>query len=388
MTASADAGARKAGAVDLQRQIISDLRSDLPDERERRIDRRWQASGAEMVVLGMAVGDGPRPPVGRIKTDVRYGANPDPRSRSGSAARELGKAATPPFDRRLSRAADYVGAFGRHNWLEEWTFFGAEREFAEPAGQPSGRAVGRRSPMTTHRILARPLQLPPQHLLVRLEADPPQAGDRRVVRRALIQLMTTKRPQAQRVAHRQGAMPRSESMPSRQPAAAAGSTHREPARGVPCARHIGAKDGFSTLAAKPICASSSLRWIFRIPVCANPRSFGQIAVRTPRLRNAPHVGGPGVSRLRPCVRADKNTRPRRRVRIMLRLSRCSESDRLSPGRPFIEEPVWELAGRPRSGEKAWQWVRRELHRRACLLEERARCRDSVQARLQSWEARA
>ena len=38
--------------MDLQRQIISDLRSDLPDERERRIDRRWQAGG-----VGMAEGD-------------------------------------------------------------------------------------------------------------------------------------------------------------------------------------------------------------------------------------------------------------------------------------------------------------------------------------------
>ena len=38
--------------MDLQRQIISDLRSDLPEERERRIDRRRQAGG-----VGMAEGD-------------------------------------------------------------------------------------------------------------------------------------------------------------------------------------------------------------------------------------------------------------------------------------------------------------------------------------------
>jgi hypothetical protein len=46
--------------------------------------------------------------------DVRDGKNPDPRPRSGSPA--------------LSPAGEaaYIGAFGKVNWLEEWTLFGAE----------------------------------------------------------------------------------------------------------------------------------------------------------------------------------------------------------------------------------------------------------------------
>ncbi|MDE0265329.1 MAG: hypothetical protein OXJ37_23210 [Bryobacterales bacterium] len=58
--------------------------------------------------------------------DIRYEANPDPRPRSGSPARRLGNAMMPPFDRRFSRDGQFVGAFGRKNWLEEWTFFGPE----------------------------------------------------------------------------------------------------------------------------------------------------------------------------------------------------------------------------------------------------------------------
>ena len=78
--------------------------------------------------------------------DVRHGANPDPRPRSGSKVRKLGTAATPPFDSLLSRAADYVGAFGRHNWLEEWTFFGAERDYEPLTQDPSSPAPASQPP--------------------------------------------------------------------------------------------------------------------------------------------------------------------------------------------------------------------------------------------------
>ena len=44
-------------AVDLQRQL-NDLRSDLLDERERRIERRLEANGAVLVVLAIAIGIG------------------------------------------------------------------------------------------------------------------------------------------------------------------------------------------------------------------------------------------------------------------------------------------------------------------------------------------
>ena len=58
--------------------------------------------------------------------NIRYEPNPDPRPRSGSVALRLGNAAVPPAAGKMSRAAQYVGAFGKRNWLEEWTFFGGE----------------------------------------------------------------------------------------------------------------------------------------------------------------------------------------------------------------------------------------------------------------------
>ena len=64
--------------------------------------------------------------------NIRYEANPDPRPPSGSEARRLGNATVPPFDRRFSRRSDVVGAFGKENWLEEWTFFGPERDYEVP----------------------------------------------------------------------------------------------------------------------------------------------------------------------------------------------------------------------------------------------------------------
>ena len=33
---------------------------------------------------------------------------------------------------RLARTEDYAGAFGKRNWLEEWTFFGPEQDFQLP----------------------------------------------------------------------------------------------------------------------------------------------------------------------------------------------------------------------------------------------------------------
>ena len=64
--------------------------------------------------------------------NVRYAANPDPRPRSGSAALRLGNAEVPPFDPWFSHSAHYVGAFGKENWLEEWTFFGPEQDYEVP----------------------------------------------------------------------------------------------------------------------------------------------------------------------------------------------------------------------------------------------------------------
>ena len=61
--------------------------------------------------------------------NVRYGANPDPRPRLGSPALGVGAGAAPPSDGVLDRSAQYIGAFGDSNWLEEWTFFGPESDY-------------------------------------------------------------------------------------------------------------------------------------------------------------------------------------------------------------------------------------------------------------------
>ena len=63
--------------------------------------------------------------------NARHETNPDPRPRSGSVALRLGNATAPPFDRRFSHEGHYVGAFRKRNWLEEWTFFGDERDYRE-----------------------------------------------------------------------------------------------------------------------------------------------------------------------------------------------------------------------------------------------------------------
>ncbi len=56
---SSDPGAdpENAVTVDLQRQV-NELRSDLLDERERRIERQLEANGAALVVLAIVIGGG------------------------------------------------------------------------------------------------------------------------------------------------------------------------------------------------------------------------------------------------------------------------------------------------------------------------------------------
>ena len=64
--------------------------------------------------------------------NIRYEANPDPRPRNGSAALRSASVAVPSDGIAPSPTPHYVGAFGRRNWLEEWTFFGDERDY-DPA---------------------------------------------------------------------------------------------------------------------------------------------------------------------------------------------------------------------------------------------------------------
>ena len=61
--------------------------------------------------------------------NVRYEANPDPRPMLGSPVLLIGNAATPPATGSLDTSAQFIGAFGDENWLEEWTFFGDEFDY-------------------------------------------------------------------------------------------------------------------------------------------------------------------------------------------------------------------------------------------------------------------
>ena len=63
-------------------------------------------------------------------SNPHYEANLDPRPTLDSPARKMGRAAVPPSDGILDTSAQYIGAFGDWNWLEEWTFFGDERDYA------------------------------------------------------------------------------------------------------------------------------------------------------------------------------------------------------------------------------------------------------------------
>ncbi len=64
--------------------------------------------------------------------NVRYEGNPDPRPKSGSPTLEFGAPAGPPSTGSFSSVAEYIGAFGAKNWLEEWTFFGPELDYVTP----------------------------------------------------------------------------------------------------------------------------------------------------------------------------------------------------------------------------------------------------------------
>lgn len=82
-------------------------------------------------------GDSTRPDARHLEQDpklvnVRWEGGPDPRPRLESPALPMGAAAVAPSDGWFDTGADYVGAFNSRNWLEEWTRFGPESEYAQP----------------------------------------------------------------------------------------------------------------------------------------------------------------------------------------------------------------------------------------------------------------
>ena len=67
--------------------------------------------------------------VAPLLVNVGNGANPDPRPLLDSPALMIGAGSVPPSDGVLETDAQFIGAFGRENWLERWTFFGAETDY-------------------------------------------------------------------------------------------------------------------------------------------------------------------------------------------------------------------------------------------------------------------
>ena len=61
--------------------------------------------------------------------NTRYEANPDPRPESGSVALRTDAATAPPSHGAFSGDAQFLGAFGSINWIEEWAFIGPESDY-------------------------------------------------------------------------------------------------------------------------------------------------------------------------------------------------------------------------------------------------------------------
>ena len=77
---AAPRGPGDAAVVELQRQV-NELRSDLLDERERRIERRQEANGLVLVFLGIAIG------IGGLWTYAKFRSIADQASIGAAAAR-------------------------------------------------------------------------------------------------------------------------------------------------------------------------------------------------------------------------------------------------------------------------------------------------------------
>ncbi len=81
--------------------------------------------------------DSPQPVSPSLEQDpdlvsVAWQSGPDPRPWLESPVLLPGSAALAPSDGWFDANADYVGAFNSRNWLEEWTFFGPESDYAPP----------------------------------------------------------------------------------------------------------------------------------------------------------------------------------------------------------------------------------------------------------------
>lgn len=129
----AEAAVRNLVATGFQGEAVR-----FEDDRTRA--RLLAAGGSISHLVADRVGDqpeaaGPRSSILERDPDlvnVRWEAGPDPRPWLQSPALVAGSAALAPSDGWFDPNADYVGAFSSRNWLEGWTFFGPESDYAPP----------------------------------------------------------------------------------------------------------------------------------------------------------------------------------------------------------------------------------------------------------------
>ena len=126
--ADAAADPDSAAVVDLQRQV-NDLRSDLLDERERRIGRWQEANGFVLVFLGVAIG------IGGLWTYAKFRSIADQASIGAEAARRY-MAVSPD---RLPGTEAFRGQLG--DGSGPLRFLVAPGREATPASVPRGDAV-------------------------------------------------------------------------------------------------------------------------------------------------------------------------------------------------------------------------------------------------------
>ena len=147
----------ESAVVDLQRQV-NDLRSELLDERERRIDGQLEANGAVLVVLAIVIGAGGLWCYARFRAiadDARLGATlaraygPDPEGLPPGAATSLPPPGERPGPLRLlgtpGLEADPDTAAGANGHARA-SSFAAPRPQASPRALPSDSLPSPASP--------------------------------------------------------------------------------------------------------------------------------------------------------------------------------------------------------------------------------------------------
>ncbi len=131
---------RVGAAVTARNVIVANVGGDAVDVRDTSDDLfvNGTSSIENCIMNGVVKGDGPDVAldcqgVAPMLRNVRYEGNPDPRPLEGSPAAVIGAGAAKGSDGFFDTSAQCIGAFCEDNWLEEWTFFGAEEDYCAGA---------------------------------------------------------------------------------------------------------------------------------------------------------------------------------------------------------------------------------------------------------------